>query len=109
MSTDFYCPQLDSTDDTRFVQYARSSPKTGEAPSWEFGTERNFDEVLNMLEMGLTFVGLGDSGKWAPQTRAGWIKALADGRVTFGVFPFTTAFLSESYFRMNEDSWKESE
>lgn len=105
MSTDFRCAELDESDETRFVQYARKSPTTGEAPSWEFGNERNFDEMLAMLDMGFTFVGLGDSGKWTPKTRAEWIRALAEQRVTFGHFPISVEALSESHFRfMGEGS-----
>lgn len=102
MSTDFRCAQLDDSDDIRFVQYARKSPKTGEAPCWEFGNERNFTEMLAMIDMGFTFVGLGDSGKWVPKTRAEWIKAMADERVTFGHFPVMVQAFSESHFRFSE-------
>ena len=102
MSTEFYCPQLDEGgDEARFVQYARRSPKTGEAPSWEFGDERNFDEVLVMLEMGFTFAAWAGQDNWAPKDREGWIKMLADGRVTFGHFPIVVEYLSPTHFRFN--------
>jgi len=102
MSTDFICPELDDSDDTRFVQWSRRGTD-GQAPSWEFGTEDNFRECLAMLDMGLRFIPVGGHDCGTPTTIDGWFDMLERDRVTFGMFPVTVRAFSEAHFRFMED------